>query len=178
MPFPLGGGGAEPLLRRERSPNSSSLQAHRPKGRDGGYGMVIQATQASLGGIRVPGLGWKLVCNLGASRSRLLDGGGGAQSSTWGLGLLTHGPRQLTKPHGRPCWPQSCPPSASPPVRLHGQGVLVVFRVLAPGLPSRRGALGLPAVHVYVSESTDPVLCHRGHLQTSPAPAAPMARPR
>lgn len=37
--------------------------------------MVIQATQASLEGIRVPGLGWKLVCNLGASRSRLLDGG-------------------------------------------------------------------------------------------------------
>jgi len=38
----------------------------------GGYRMITQATQASLEGIGVLGWGWKLVCNLGTSWSRLL----------------------------------------------------------------------------------------------------------
>lgn len=70
-----------------------------------------------------------------------------------------------TGPPGR-----SRAPLGSPPLGLHGHCILVVFRVLAAGLPSPRGALSLPAVRGYVRERTDPVLSHRVHLQTSPAP--------
>lgn len=105
---------------------------------DGGYRMITQATQASLEGIRVLGLGWKLVCNLGASRSRLL--GQSKREAPRGAWVSSHaGPRQLAKPHCWPRWPQSGPPSA---LRHSAFTATVSWlsSVLAAGLPSPRGA--------------------------------------